>query len=245
MRMFTIISACALIGTTAFTGMASAQMQGAPAKAPLKPVFISEDLLNPATLLPPPVSPDSAEGKAELELVRATVKAAPPADIKRAAVDDEDETVSLYAIVLPGFDIKTLPATALLFKHVENDQNYATKKAKTYFARKRPFELDPAIPTCVPSAQGKAPTSYPSGHSTLGFTDGIILAHLIPSKATAILVRAKDYANNRVICGVHFPSDTVASQALATGLAIEMMQSPQFQKEFAAAKAELMAAGLN
>jgi acid phosphatase (class A) len=51
-----------------------------------------------------------------------------------------------------------------------------------------------------------------------------------------ILARAKAYAANRNVCGVHFASDTVASEALATGLAVELMQNAKFQEEFAAAK---------
>ncbi|ESQ82539.1 hypothetical protein AEAC466_16875 [Asticcacaulis sp. AC466] len=246
MRLIHALTVSLFLSTSALTGAVHAETATpAPAaKATLKPIFISPDRLNPATLLPAPPKVDSAESRADLEIVRAVVKASSPARIKQAAEDDENESINLYSSVLPGFDLSKLPATALLFKHVENDQSYATKKAKTFFARKRPFELDQSIPTCVPSPLGKAPTSYPSGHSTLGFTDGIILAHLMPAKADVIFTRAQDYAHNRVVCGVHFVSDTVASQALATGIAVEIMGSPQFQQEFAAAKAELVAAGL-
>ena len=224
-------------------GTAQAQMAPA-AKTPLKPIFLSGDALTPALLLPTPPKPDSVAGKADLDAVRAAIKAASPERIKQAAADDGNESIALFTSVVPGLDLAKLPATAKLFKDVENDQNYATKQAKSYFARVRPFDLDHSIPTCVPSAFGKAPTSYPSGHSTLGFTDGIILAHLIPAKAEAIFVRAQDYAYSRVVCGVHFETDAVASQSLASGIAVELLQNAEFQKEFAAAKAELVTAGL-
>ena len=236
---------CLLLGGAAAAASAIAQTAPAPAKAPIKPVFLSGDFLNPALILPVPPAPDSAEGKAQLDEVRAIVKAASPERIKEAAFDDGDESVHAFAKVLPGFDLAKLPKTAKLFKDVESDQDYVTNMAKVHFARRRPYEIDTTLPTCVPSPLGGKPRSYPSGHSTLGFTDAIVLAHLMPAKAEVIFARARDYAENRVICGVHFSYDTVASQALATGIATDIQQSPQFQAEFADAKAELIAAGLS
>ena len=244
MRAVHTLTICLLLGASTLAVSAAAQMGPAAAKAPPKPVFLSGDFLDPALTLPVPPAPDSAEGKAQLDEVRSIVKGASPERIKEAAVDDGDESVHAFAKVLPGFDLTKLPKTAKLFKDVENDQDYVTNMAKVHFARRRPYELDNSIATCVPSALGGKPRSYPSGHSTLGFTDAIILAHLMPAKAEVIFARARDYAENRVVCGVHFSYDTVASQALATGIATEIQQSPQFQAEFATAKAELSAAGL-
>ncbi len=236
MRQYAAL-ASVLLAATLFAGAANA-------KAPVTPIFLKDNSLDPALLLPVPPTPDSAEGKAQLDDVRAIIKASSPERIKRAAEDDGNESVALYTTVLPNFDLSKLPMTAKLFKDVENDQDYVTNAAKIHFARKRPFELDNAIPTCVPSPLGKSPRSYPSGHTTLGFTDGIILAHLMPAKAETIFARAQDYGYSRVVCGVHFTADTIASQALATGIAVELMQNAEFQKEFNAAKAELVAAGL-
>ena len=221
MRAIRALTLSLLLGVSVFAVPALAQMApaSAPAKAPLKPIFLSGDFLDPALILPVPPMPDTAEGKAQLDEARAIVKAASPEHIKEATADDADESVHAFAKVLPGFDLAKLPKTVKLFKDVENDQDYVTNMAKVHFARRRPYELDNTIPTCVPSPLGGKPRSYPSGHSTLGYTDAIVLAHLMPAKAEVILARAKAYAENRVVCGVHFSSDTVASQALATGIA--------------------------
>ncbi len=236
MRPIRTITLALILAATAGTAFAQ--------KAPLKPIFLSGDFLDPALILPVPPTPDSAEGKAQLDEARAIVKAASPQRVKEAAADDADESVHAFVKVLPALDLAKLPATAKLFKDVENDQEYAADVAKDHFARRRPYEVDPSIPTCVPSKQGGKPRSYPSGHTTLGFTDAIVLAHLMPAKAQVIFARAQEYGENRVVCGVHFTSDTVASQALATGIVTEMQQSAQYQAEFAAAKAELQKAGL-
>jgi acid phosphatase (class A) len=73
---------------------------------------------------------------------------------------------------------------------------------------------------------------------------GYVLAQLMPEKAQAILARAQEYAFSRIVCGAHYPSDIEASHILATEMAMMMLDNRAFHAEFAAAKAELKAAGL-
>ena len=95
------------------------------------------------------------------------------------------------------------------------------------------------MPNCD-AGKGKKPMgSYPSGHSILGFSVGWMLAQLQPEKAQAILARASDYALSREICGVHFRSDTAASQVLGTYIASAIFADPRIAPRIAAAKAEL------
>lgn len=207
-------------------------------------LFLHDNTLEPGLVLPAPPAADSAEGKTELALVRKTVESSSSERIKQAAYDDAHESAEIYEGTIPGLTFASLPVTAKLFRDLENDQEIITKNAKKHFARKRPFQIDPTMPTCVPSSQDEKPTSYPSSHTTMGYATGVVLAHLIPEKATAIYEKAQDYAKSRVICGVHFPSDLVASQTLGTAIAVELLENPDFQKEFDAAKAELVKAGL-
>ncbi|MCJ2050615.1 autotransporter domain-containing protein [Methylobacterium sp. J-070] len=58
--------------------------------------------------------------------------------------------------------------------------------------------------------------SFPSGHTTYAFTDGILLAMLVPQQYQSMMARAADYANNRIVLGVHYPLDIIGSRALAT-----------------------------
>ena len=209
-------------------------------------VYLSKDFLaNPGLIVPAPYAPDSVEGKADLEAAKAIQAKATPERIAQAAWDDTHEDVWLYTDTIgAGFVESKLPATAKLFKGARNDQNIEGNVFKEFFHRSRPYEVDHAIKTCVTSYYGKAPRSYPSGHTTLGYSLGVLLAHLIPEKADAILKRARDYGTSRVICGVHFPSDLPASQVLGTSIALELMKNPAFIDDFKAAKAELVAAGL-
>lgn len=67
---------------------------------------------------------------------------------------------------------------------------------------------------------------------------------MIPEKAQAILARARDYAENRMVCGMHYRSDIVAGEVLGTTVARELLNNPAYRLEFDAAEKELKAAGL-
>jgi membrane-associated phospholipid phosphatase len=97
------------------------------------------------------------------------------------------------------------------------------------------------LKTCEPVKPGKAAklNSYPSGHSTLAFSMGVVLADLMPGKSQAILSRAGQYAERRLVCGVHYRSDIVAGQQFGTVLALRLMENPAFQAQMAKARAEL------
>ena len=201
--------------------------------------YISPTEIDLLQILAPPPAPDSPAGKADLQAVIATVDARTDADIKQAQEDDK-RTVFRFADVMgPNFNAETLPLTAQLFQHVYEDGNAATLAAKNFFQRKRPFVVDPDIKIIV----NQPPDfSFPSNHSTFGNESGILLAAMVPEKANAIFARAAAYAHNRVVAGVHFPTDVEGGRIAASVIDNTFLHNPRFESDFARAKAEVRAA---
>jgi acid phosphatase (class A) len=201
--------------------------------------YISPTEVDLLQILAPPPAPDSPAGKADLQAVIATVDARTDADIKQAQEDDK-RTVFRFADVMgPNFNAETLPLTAQLFQHVYEDGNAATLAAKNFFQRKRPFVVDPDIKIIV----NQPPDfSFPSNHSTFGNESGILLAAMVPEKANAIFARAAAYAHNRVVAGVHFPTDVEGGRIAASVIDNTFLHNPRFESDFAKAKAEVRAA---
>ena len=190
----------------------------------------------PDVVLPPPPAPGSAEEKAELTAVHSLVDSASPARKAQAKADSELEDPSIFDGVV-GAKLETMPATWALLKLVQNEGDVAADLSKVKFARLRPFAVDSTLPNCDGT---KVPTrSYPSGHSTLGYSVGLMLAELMPQKASAILARARDYGLSRVICGVHYPADTDASHTLGSMVTVRLLLDPAAADRIAAARAEL------
>jgi acid phosphatase (class A) len=198
-------------------------------------------LVDPSRLLPPPPAVDSVDTKAEFQELRDIAKRSTPEMIATATRDAKNETPTLFNDTV-GFDIASKPKTFKLLSLVAEEEDADSKQAKKYFHRDRPYAADPSLKTCTPIKPGKAANSYPSGHATLAFSMGIVLASLIPDKSQAILARATEYAENRLVCGVHFRSDIVAGQEFGAILALRLMQNPKFRVQMKAARAELHAA---
>lgn len=228
---------------------------GQSAAGPKKLKFLTPAEIDPARLLPPPPEDGSETQKQELADLKRLLKARTPERFAQAKWDDEHEDSSIFASAIgPAFDLKALPATARLLADVENDQSVAASAAKDYFHRVFAAVIDTSIVdlNCDPAAVragaakpgGRVRRSYPSGHATLGYSVGVVLADLIPEKAQAIQARATDYALSREVCAEHYHSDTEASHALGTAVGIRLLNNATLKPEIEAARAELRAAHL-
>jgi acid phosphatase (class A) len=217
-----------------------------PAFARDDPGFLKpSELYDPAHFLPPPPADGSPRALAELAEVKKYQAEATPAERAAAASDDANQNGTIFAGVLgPAWDLSRLPATAKLINEVTASEGPFSDIAKNEFHRKRPWVVDPSIQTCAPHRPAQDMQSYPSGHTTVGYGMGVVLANLMPGHAQAILARSQQFAENRLVCGMHFRSDIIAGQQFGTIMAIRLMQNPQFQADMAAAKVELQAAHL-
>ena len=225
---------------------AGAQAQEAPQGAHKpKPAahFLSAAELDVHRILPPPPASGSLAAGAELAEVRAMIAARTPLSLAHAKSDDVVKDASIFAEAMgAGFDLKTLPATAKLMAEVRVEEKAAADAAKGAFARQRPWIVDDKLDSC--SREDAPLSSYPSGHATMGFSMAVVLADIAPSHAPALLSRAKDYAESRMVCGMHFRSDIVAGEVLGTSVALELLRNPAFKLDRDAAAAELQAARL-
>lgn len=213
----------------------------APAHA--KAVFLSQAQYDPALLLPPPPADGSAAAKAELAEIQALQSHRTPEQLARAKSDDTTENATIFAGILgPAFNLDKLPATAKMLKDVRNDEKEAAAAAKDFFKRNRPWIVDPKLKSC--SKEDAPQSSYPSGHATMGYSMGIILAALVPEKSQAILARAAEYSENRLVCGMHFRRDIEAGQVLGMMVGLTLMRDTGFHAEYEAAAAELRAANI-
>jgi acid phosphatase (class A) len=201
--------------------------------------YISPSEIDLVHILAPPPTPDSPAGKADLQAVLAVVNARTDASIKQAQDDDQRTVFRFTDVMGPNFKTESLPLTTKLFENIYKDGNAATLAAKNFFKRTRPFVVDPEIKIIVVQPPD---FSYPSNHSTFGNEAGILLAAMVPENAVAIFARAAEYAHNRVIAGVHFPSDVEAGRIAASLIDNTLLHNPRFEADFAQAKTEVRAA---
>ena len=54
--------------------------------------------------------------------------------------------------------------------------------------------------------------SFPSGHATAGLASSMLLAMMVPERFQQELVRGAEFANSRVVLGVHYPLDVIGAR---------------------------------
>jgi hypothetical protein len=57
--------------------------------------------------------------------------------------------------------------------------------------------------------------SYPSGHTTYGYTGAVVLAVLVPERYQQMMARAAEYGNDRILMGAHYAMDVMGGRTLA------------------------------
>ncbi|MFC7289019.1 phosphatase PAP2 family protein [Herminiimonas glaciei] len=199
--------------------------------------YLSPAQIDSTRFLGPP--PDAAATRREIEFMLSLQAQRTPAQVKLAVADHEQSVFRFASIIGDGFRPDRLPLTASLFETLHETGNVMEKQGKNKWKRVRPPLADARI---QPVAKYSRSGSYPSGHATFSFLSAIVLADLLPEKSEQIFARAREFGENRVIGGVHYPSDVAAGQRLATLIAVLIQQNPAFQQDFAAARAELRAA---
>jgi acid phosphatase (class A) len=210
------------------------------AKAPPTPVFISPALVEAVTLITPPPALDSKKMARDVAEIIAVHSSATPQEVEEANWDNSHEDLFAIAIVLSDRLAKeSLPATARLWADMNIDQGIVVSAAKKFFQHPRPYDFNSNIKSLCGSRPGGPKNSYPSGHGTVGYLSAMVLGMMVPEKAEALRTRADEYGHNRVVCGDHYASDLPGSKEAAGLIIGNMLASPKFQLEFAAAKAEV------
>jgi acid phosphatase (class A) len=199
------------------------------------------------TWLPPAPPRDSLAQAAD---VQAIFSLRADLDGPRGGEAHRDD-VFVPADVAPRFDFilgihldaKSAPATMRLLQLASNDAEWLMRPVKRRVAdggRPRPLVDYPALHTCEITYKTLPESgSYPSGHGSLGWIWGNLLAELAPEHADALIARGIAFGDSRVVCGFHYPSDIVAGRMAAAVLLERLHADKRFLRDLDNARAEI------
>ena len=192
----------------------------------------------------PPPPQGTAVVEADRRVFRSTRALQGSRRWNQAASDADQSTRSLLKdfSCASGLELapESAPRLASFLADAGADGAHIAKRAKSKFRRARPYVLDPG-PTCR-STRGLGDFhDYPSGHSTRGWTWGLILAELLPDRRQQLASRANAYAESRVVCGFHSPTGAKVGRPVAVLTVNSLMHSPRFRADMQQASRELVA----
>jgi acid phosphatase (class A) len=214
-----------------------------PGQPAPKPYLADALMPDTVAILPAPPASHSAAENADKVAFNATraIKGSPRWDLATADVAEGASAIlDNFACVLgTRLDQARVPALITLLERSRLDIARATRGPKVHYRRLRPFVGNEA-PICVQRSQALADSfSYPSGHATQGWAYALIMASLVPEKATAILTRGRAYGESRVICGVHWLSDVEAGRTNGAAIVAALQGDAGFRADLDRARQDL------
>lgn len=244
----------ALLLTACATGAVDAEEQQPVAAAPETPVMAmstrgyltAETMPDAAATVPPAPREGEVRNTADWAIFKSTRTLEGSDRWKLAQHDDSYRP----ADILKGFSCsvgveltpQNSPTLAVMLGRVSRDAGAAAEGAKQLYKRTRPY-LHNEGAICIERSDGLAKSfDYPSGHASLGWANGLLVAELAPDRATMILQRGRAYGESRVVCGVHNYSAAEAARTNAAGVIAALHANADFQSDLAKAKAEMAAA---
>lgn len=111
---------------------------------------------------------------------------------------------------------------------IQSDADYFIHIFKNELPRPRPYAYVKDVVPCLPKEKSLA---FPSGHATLARLLGLIIGEILPNKKPAIEKRAAEIGRNRILGGVHHPSDVEAGFKLADKLFLELKKNSAFTEK--------------
>lgn len=206
--------------------------------------YLSTQQLDLSKILAPSPPPDSELQKRDMAEVLLAQQKRTDSQAERAIADND---LKLSRIVDEVFADNTaalrLSKFSAFMDRVLQDTRAIFLASKDVWKRPRPFSVSAEV---KPIGELPATGSYPSGHATRGYLVAILLSNMVPEKRAQLFARGREYGENRMIAGVHYPTDIEAGRLSATAIAAALMQEQRFMTDFEEAKTELrQALGLN
>ncbi|NCT83648.1 MAG: phosphatase PAP2 family protein [Comamonadaceae bacterium] len=234
--------ACGLLLSCAVAQAASPEWESPPiSHKDVQAYFDARELYT--RVLPPPPAADSATDRDDVAALQARQQAS--AERREQALADSRWLYDRFAPALGVAALRRdgLPALVQLLNRSLKQVGAPAFAAKAAFPRARPYQRLTGLHVCgKPDPDGTRRTSYPSGHAAYGWTVALVLARVAPERAPQLLARAAEYADSRLVCGMHFPSDIEAGRQLATAVVAQLDGHAEFQRDVERARAELGAA---
>lgn len=197
-------------------------------------------------LLPPPPGEASALKAADQQAYVDALSAS--ADRQALAASDADlgwpNVISSFEpIVGMSLSDGSKPHTEMMLRRAMTDAGLSTYRAKNNYQRVRPF-VENNAGSCTPAEEEalRGDGSYPSGHTAIGWMLALVLTELVPSQQDALLKRGYDFGQSRVVCRVHWYSDTVAGRTMASATFARLQADPTFRAQAELARQEIAAA---
>ncbi|MBS1961727.1 MAG: phosphatase PAP2 family protein [Bdellovibrionales bacterium] len=190
--------------------------------------YLDENAIDLKKILKEPPAATSKETRQELDEMLALQANRTDEDVERTKFEVRNSVRTFFGPPYGPLTAEEAAALEPLFVKVRNDVNYFSQAVKKVWKRDRPFITDPRIKPCVPLENT---TSYPSGHAATSHLFALVLGELNPKRAKEIMASADRVGADRVLAGMHHPSDVEAGKEIADAVWKKLRTNSAFKKD--------------
>lgn len=208
------------------------------ADQPPKPYLTARQMPDLTRILPAPPTSGDPRAADDRETFRATRSLAGTPRWTVATRDVTDDRFTVFACAIGRkLDARSAPAIARIFARMGDGGMVG--RAKDGLAVRRPYLDQPGAICEAKTAHLAGNGDYPSGHTSNGWSTALILAELMPDRATQILRRGRQYGESRYICGSHSRSAVEAGFMAGAVLVSRLHADQAFRTDMDRARAEI------
>lgn len=184
----------------------------------------------------------SAAQKADEAQLRQYQKSRTKVDCERASTEVVVTLKSFFGKPFGELNDQQIALLQPLFDQIRIDGGQYIGQVKNAYSRLRPYDYIKDLKPCL----SKEPTfAYPSGHATLASLYSLVLIDIFPNEKETLTKRAQQISQDRIIGGVHHPSDIESGNKLGEMVHAKLILSPAYNDDIQTYKDLLTKANLN
>ncbi len=185
----------------------------------------------------PPPGPGSAKYKQDFTELHQWQNSRSREDCEIADTQSRMDLNSFFGPMTGILASSEMNAVRAILTEVKATVSKTVDPFKEDYARPRPYNVDSTLKPCIYKPGGER--AYPSGHAAMGITLSRVLVELFPEKKEMLLEQGIQIGMNRVLGGVHHPSDVKAGQNLGDDIFLALKRNAKFKTDLAEAKSHL------
>lgn len=195
------------------------------------PIYLSKTQIALDQILAPPPARGSIQDIQDFETIFQFQTIRSAEECKRAAFVVDVKLNTLFGPAYGPLSNEEVAKWENFFEKIRIDTDYFVQEAKKQWGRPRPYFADFRVAPCV---KREITNAYPSGHAAISFVFAKVLERIAPDRGQFFFARAIQIGQDRVLAGVHHPTDIESGQKLGAVIYGQLINNPKFVRDLEA-----------
>lgn len=192
------------------------------------PVYLSKQAVSIKEVLTPPPAAHSSQDEADIREILTLQKQRSEKECERAKTEVSVTLETFFGPKYGPLSEEQVKQWNAFFENVRTDTDYFVQETKRQWKRPRPYVANASVHPCTPLEKTDA---YPSGHAAISRVFADVLSLIDPKHEHDFKVRADQIAHDRILAGIHHPSDIESGKKIGDAVFKVLVKNKKFQQD--------------